>query len=516
MLWLILSFLTLGRIFYASRGFLSGPEAYLLLCGQRLDWGFIEGPAGVPALIRLSTWLVGCGPFGVRVLSPCFLLLLSFMLWWTVSSLYGKRVAFWSVLAFNFLPLVNATGLVMDGAMIVGTFWMVALAWSSLLASKATTTLSSWIFYGLVLAITTQVSYCVGWLFIVVIAMIIIRRYRFPWLGVGLALLLLAASWMGPLWWNFNNEWLQWSQMTWGSLWSYNFPVWSLVQHSLVFWQFVFLIPLVVFSLTYALFFSQNQKKESNKNLSFSLFSVVPFVFCLTGVGHDAPSLGLQIVLWAMILPNLINFFLQTRWRQYGGLSLLCVTGIISCLVIFEMIPLHENSDNESLWYVPRRSGVSGVQKLALEILRLRALQKDDAQNSHSSSAPPFIIAQTPELASLLGALLPIDYPELQGAPSVFTPESPSFSSQFQLWPHYADAVASGFMDPLYTEEPMTSPFIGHRALYVTSELAEDLPETISGAFGAIIPVSRGTLERDHHSEEFMIYECENYQMMSL
>ena len=165
MLWLILSFLTLGRIFYASRGFLSGPEAYLLLCGKRLDWGFIEGPAGVPALIRLSTSLGGCGPFGVRVLSPCFLLLLSLTLWWIVSNLYGKRVAFWSVLAFNFLPLVNAAGLVMDGAMIVGTFWMIALAWSSLLASKAATTLSSWIFYGLVLAITTQVSYCVGWLF---------------------------------------------------------------------------------------------------------------------------------------------------------------------------------------------------------------------------------------------------------------------------------------------------------------------------------------------------------------
>lgn len=514
MLWMILSFLTAGRILFASMGFLSGPEAYLMLCGQRLDWCFVEGPAGVPSLIRLSTSLGGCGPFGVRILSPCFLLLSSFVLWRLVSSLRGKRVAFWSVVAFNLLPIVNTAALVMDGTMIAATLWMITLAWSWLLIKSIKPSLASWVIYGLLLAVTTQVSYCVGWLLLVVIVIMVVERSKIDWLALGIALFLLAASWVGPLWWNIDHEWLQWSQITWGSVWSYQLPPWSFTPvSSSLFWSwFLLLFPL--FFLSVACFIFSCEKKAKKKNLAFAVLLVVPFLFCIVGIGHNRPSCGLQLLLWAMLLPGIVDFFLTTNWRKISGLLVLCATGFFSLFVILDIMPLVDTqTNNELVWSIPSRTGVKGVQKLAVELLRLRVLQTG---SNTSPSAPPFIIAETPQLASLLGALLPIHYLELAGAPSVFTPESPSFSSQFQLWPHYADAVASGIVDPLYTEEPMTSPFIGHDAFYVTSELTEDLPETISGAFSQVTPISEVTLQEGKRSEKLMIYECKNYQMMSL
>ena len=511
MLWIILLLLPIGRLFLAFPGCLNGTEAYLLLCGQRLDWGFVEGPAGVPALIRMSTWFAGSSLLSIRLLSPFLLLLASFVLWKLALHLYGRRVAFWSVLAFNILPLTNAAALIMDGTIVVTTLWIVTLSWSWLLITNHKTGLLSWVFYGLLLGMTTQVSYSVGCLLLVVLAILLLRKNKCDWLGVAVSLLLLALSWLGPIWWNMHHDWLQWGQITWGSFWSYNIPSWNMVRSSPWFWQFLLLLSLSFLSMGHLLFSSE--KKEQKQNLPFFILLIVPFLFCLGGVGHDNPSFGLQLVLWAMLLPSIVDFFLKREWRAKSGFVLLSIAAIFSALQILEIAPVINNT---SPWSIPSYQGVGGVQKVAVELLRLRALEKDAATNPNVASATIFIIAETPELASLLGAFLPIHYPELEGAPSVFTPESPSFSSQFQLWPHYADAIASGVVDPLYTEETKISPFLGHDALYITTESFEDLPETISGAFSSVLPVTEVILQRGNQSEHLHIYECKNYQMLSL
>ena len=570
MLWIILLLLTIGRLFLACTGCLNGTEAYLLLCGQHLNWGFVEGPAGVPALIRMSTWLAGSSPMGIRLSSPFLLLLASFMLWQLAIHLYGKRVAFWSVLAFNVLPLTNTAGLIMDGTIVVTTLWIVTLSWSWLLITHHKTGLLSWVVYGLLLGITTQVSYSVGWLLLVVLVIIYARQQKCDWLGVAVTFLLLMLSWVGPIGWNMDHDWLQWGQITWGSFWSYDLPPWKVLQLSPWFWQFLLLLLLSIPSIAPMLFSCKGE--EFKKNLSFLVLLLVPFLFCVGGIGHDSPSFGLQLVLWAMLLPSIVDFFLKTEWRaksgtrlfhtdsaaacehlmdtvsasncssgsmkhtavvaihhlpclhqdswrlatnQYEicGLVLLSIAAIFSALQILEIAPVINNA---SLWSIPSYQGVRGLPKIAAEILRLRALEKETLHDLNVPSSTIFIIAETPELASLLGAFLPIHYSELEGAPSVFTPESPSFSSQFQLWPHYADAVASGVVDPLYTEETKTSPFLGHDAFYVTTESLEDLPETISGAFSSVLLVSEATLQRGNQSEHLHIYECKNYQMLPL
>jgi 4-amino-4-deoxy-L-arabinose transferase-like glycosyltransferase len=512
MLWIILSLLTVVRLLLAVTGCFSGPESYLMLCGERLDWGFVEGPAGVPALITLSTVLGGSSLFGVRLLSPCLLLLSSVVLWWLVRNLWGKKVAFWSILAFNLLPLTNAEALVMDGAMVIAAFWIMTLAWSWFLIVSKKSDLLSWVCFGFLLGTTTQVSYAIGWLLPVVIAILIVRHQKIPWLALGAAVLLFALGWVGPFWWNAHHDWLQWEKMTWGSFWSYHMPAWNWTLASPWCWLLLSL-PLILWGCVANLFFS-SKKKGGNDIFYFPMLLVVPLLFCLGGIGHDAPSFGLQLVLLATLLPGIVDVFLKTGWRKKGGFVLLCVTGVLSLVLTFYFY--NESAEDESPWSIPSPRGVEGVQKVAAELLRLRVLKTDSSQETSLSLSPPFIIAETPELAALLGAVLPIHYPELEGAPSVFTPESPSFSSQFQLWPHYADAVATGAVDPLYTEEPKTSPFLGRHALYITTESEQDLPETISSAFSTVVPVSEATLQRGKRSEHLIIYECSNYQMMSL
>lgn len=521
MLWVILSLLTAGRLLVAATGSFSGLEAYLMLCAQRLDWGFVEGPAGIPALIRVSAALGGWSPFGVRLLSPLLLLLASVVLGRLACRLRGKEVAFWSVVAFNLLPLANVAGLVMDGTMVAAALWMMALSWSWLLVVNKKNSLPSWIGFGFLLGITTQVSYAVGWL-LPLLLIIMVKRKQVNVLGIGSAFLLLLLSWIGPLWWNAHHDWLQWSHITWGSFWSWkidfvqNFtpaarlegslmPFLILIRESLWCWTMLLSLPLFFLGITNLMFSSE--KKQREDNFYFLVLLVVPFLFFLGSIGHDDPSFALQLVLSAMLLPGIVSFFLKTAWAKKMGLALLMIVTIFSLLIISEIIPPAENS---SSWFIPSSRGVVGVQKIAVELLRLRALEIE------ASAQPPFIIAETPDLAALLGAVLPIHYPELLGAPSVFTPESPSFSSQFQLWPHYADAVATGIVDPLYTEETKTSPFLGRNAFYVTTESSEELPETISGAFATVVPIGEGTLQRGKRPEHLIIYTCKNYQMLSL
>jgi hypothetical protein len=159
---------------------------------------------------------------------------------------------------------------------------------------------------------------------------------------------------------------------------------------------------------------------------------------------------------------------------------------------------------------LPSPLGVQGIGDLAGELLSLRR-GRTDAKGEQS-----FLIASTPGLAALLGSKITVDYPERPGAPSVFAAESPSLNSSFSLWPSYPDAVAAGVVDALYTEEKSASPFLGRNALYITTETREELPQTITGAFGAVGLLKEVPLTWNGRPVTIRIYQCEDYHTLSL
>jgi len=159
---------------------------------------------------------------------------------------------------------------------------------------------------------------------------------------------------------------------------------------------------------------------------------------------------------------------------------------------------------------LPSPIGVTGVGELAKTVL---AIQKERPDPKGQSS---FLIASTPGLAALLGSRITLDYPERPGAPSVFAVESPSMGSSYAFWPSYPDAVAAGKPDNLYTEEKSASPFLGRNALYITTESKEELPQTITGAFGAVGLLKELPIEVNGRTQTIRIYQCEEYRTLSL
>jgi hypothetical protein len=226
-------------------------------------------------------------------------------------------------------------------------------------------------------------------------------------------------------------------------------------------------------------------------------------------VGFDAFSLGrfklsqgVLIALTSFLVPFLIRqAYSGAIWRMIIialGVAMAALSSLI--LLCPSLIPGSLSSP----------LGVQGLGDVAEATLALRGARPAP------SGEKPFLIASTPGLAALLGSRINIVYPERPGSPSVFAVESPSLASSYALWPSYADAVAAGVKDPLYTEEKSVSPFLGRNALYITTESKEELPQTITGAFGAVGLLKEVPVTWNGRAFTLRIYQCENYRTLAL
>jgi hypothetical protein len=218
--------------------------------------------------------------------------------------------------------------------------------------------------------------------------------------------------------------------------------------------------------------------------------------------GSLTVSLGLLVAFCGAVTPFLVRLAYVGRiWAiviLLAGVAASSLSGLV--MIAPSTIPVG----------LPSPVGTTGVGELAEAVV---ALQKERPDSKGQSS---FLIASSPGLASLVGSKIIFDYPERPGAPSVFAPESPSMASSYALWPSYADAVAAGVADTLYTEEKSASPFLGRNALYITTETKEELPQTITGAFGAVGLLKELPIEINGRPQMIRIYQCEDYRSLAL
>jgi len=237
------------------------------------------------------------------------------------------------------------------------------------------------------------------------------------------------------------------------------------------------------------------------KNRWIGWYGVAPGWDAVTLVSHHL-SLGLIVAVSSFLVPWLV--LLAFRSRVWSIVMLVIAVASASVSGLWLMIPRTIPSG------LPSPVGVRGVGELARTVL---ALQKE---RPDPKGQPSFLIASTPGLAAILGSRITADYPERPGAPSVFAVESPSMSSSYAFWPSYPDAVAAGKPDNLYTEEKSASPFLGRNALYITTETKEELPQTITGAFGAVGLLKEQPIMVNGRTQMIRIYQCEEYRTLSL
>jgi hypothetical protein len=125
-----------------------------------------------------------------------------------------------------------------------------------------------------------------------------------------------------------------------------------------------------------------------------------------------------------------------------------------------------------------------------------------------ASDGGGFLIAENTEQASVLAVFFKTAVGSVY--PPVFVPESPALTSQFGLWPSYADFIASDLVvDELFTEQKGYNLFAGRNALY----LGSDLPQTIKGAFTQVSPLRKIQLP---DGGELTIFLCLDYQTLPL
>ena len=218
--------------------------------------------------------------------------------------------------------------------------------------------------------------------------------------------------------------------------------------------------------------------------------------------GSRTVSLGVLVALCGVVAPFLVRLaYVGRTWALVilvAGVAASSLSGLV--MMAPSTIPAG----------LPSPFGTTGVGELAESVVALQK-ERPDAKGAHA-----FLIAPTPGLAALLGSRITLDYPERPGAPSVFAAESPSLNSSYALWPSYADAVAAGVKDNLYTEEKSASPFLGRNALYITTETKEELPQTITGAFGAVGLLKELPIEINGRPQVIRIYQCEDYRSLAL
>lgn len=171
-------------------------ELYFLMCGQRLDWGYVDQPPGVALVARLATELAGMSLVGIRlpaalaaaglvVLAGAFAVRLGGGLFSAV--LAGLTVAVAPALAtWGHLLTMNA---------FQPLVWL-GLAWTAFsLVEERGRSFARWASFGLLVGVGANFKYdVVFWLAGLALGVLLSRdgRRAMHWRGVGLAALVAA------------------------------------------------------------------------------------------------------------------------------------------------------------------------------------------------------------------------------------------------------------------------------------------------------------------------------------
>src|SRR5207302_3009923 len=106
---------------------LSPDEAYYYLWSQHPALSYYSKGPAVAFTIKAGTALFGANEFGVRFFSPLLALGTSLILFFFARRLYGEKVAIWTMLLMNAIPIFNVGGVLMTIDSLSIFFWAAAL-----------------------------------------------------------------------------------------------------------------------------------------------------------------------------------------------------------------------------------------------------------------------------------------------------------------------------------------------------------------------------------------------------
>src|SRR5260370_33122382 len=129
-LFLLIGFLIIStgiRWWFAANVELSSDESYHYLWAQHPDISYYSKGPGVALAILAGTSLFGPTEFGVRFLSPLLALGTSIFVYLLGHKLFREKVAFWSTIILNLLPVFNVESTLITVVSLSIFFWSAAL-----------------------------------------------------------------------------------------------------------------------------------------------------------------------------------------------------------------------------------------------------------------------------------------------------------------------------------------------------------------------------------------------------
>jgi 4-amino-4-deoxy-L-arabinose transferase-like glycosyltransferase len=520
--WLLLIFvlaLTAVRLFLAAHYELSPDEAYYYLWSQHPDICYYSKGPGVALAILASTSLFGHSELGVRFLSPLLGLGTSLILYFLARHLYREKIAFWSVIGLNVLPIFNVGAMVMTIDPLSLFFWVAALYTFWLALEQSPKGVWLWVATGVLVGLGFISKYTNAFqLLSIFLFLLVVPKHRRELVRPRFYFLLLGFSpfLLPPIIWNQQHEWITLAHLSLRGGLQKPFAIHFvsiarfLGAHLGVYSPLVFIAFLIAF-------FASIRKAFQNTKVCFLLTFSWPIlltfsVFALKQPGEanwTAPafvSLGILTTSWWL-----------NSARENRNVTRLCIAGLL--LAAFMTVVA---VDLDLLRIVGLKIPYRLDPSARLRGWKTVAEQIENFRNDFEQKLgePVFLIGNKYQTASMLSFYLKDPRIEDPGHPPVYIPESQDIQNEFSFWPRYDEFIeptdktnASSY----FTEQNGVNPFINRTALYITDRRDGTPPQTLQNSFTrwelvAVFQLSR----RELPLREIRVFACYQYQTLPL
>ncbi len=507
------------RFWFGATLELSPDEGFHYQWAQHPDVSYYRNGPGVALAILAGTSLFGPTEFGVRFLSPLLAFCTSLLVYLLGRKLGREKVAFWSVVGLNLLPLFNfeSVHLTVDS---LSLFWWVAALYLFWLAIERSPRFSIlWPASGVIIGLGFLCKYENAIELVSILLFLwVVPKYRSELRRPNFYLLLVcfAPFLAPPILWNMRHDWLGLDQLTNQALLNALFTIRFSHLSESFFNQLALYSPLLLVGLLIALFGSIRKAFQNSKIcllLTFSwpalLLYVILSLHQVSDPAWTAPAfVGLGILA--------THYWLQTASQRalVSGfcLAALILSGLQASLVmnpnLMRTIGIPLPHDLEA------NSKMQGWRTIAEAIDRFRT----DFESK--LGAKVFLIGNEYQTSSMLAFYLKDKRSAGPGHPPVYIPESQDIQNEYSFWPRYdefVEADPSSKPDTTFTEEAGVNPFMDRTALYITDRAEASPPQNIQNAFTRWELVAVYELTRkDRPLRQIRIFACYQYQTLPL
>ncbi|HEX4087009.1 MAG TPA: glycosyltransferase family 39 protein [Chthoniobacteraceae bacterium] len=522
-LFLFLALLTVARYVLAASYELSSDEAYYYLWSQHPALSYFSKGPGVAVAIRISTALFGANEFGVRFFSPLLGLGTSLIVFFIARRVYNERVAIWTVLLLNAIPIFNVGSIVMTIDPLSIFFWAAAVFTFWLALEKSPSFTWWWPFTGLLIGLGFLAKYTNAMeLLSILLILGTTKRYRRDLLSPGFWSMLVIAllSTIPVILWNQSHAWITLVHLSARGGLNTRFAL-----HPGAFLQFLgghclVYSPLVFIGLIWSLWWAAERARVQFKPRFLGAFAlpllVMYAILALKSPGEPNWTAPAFITLGILGTALWLERIEESPWmRRYAAtalvLALMMTTVTLNTDILRAVhIPLSYENDPSS-----RLRG----WKTAAE-----AIQQFRHEFEQQTGKPVFLIGNKYQTCASLAFYMTDHRVEGPGDPPVYIPESQDIENEFSFWPRYDefDTPPAGQVrqDTYYTEEQGVNLFEGRNALFITDESrggSERPPSAIERGFQTVRMVRLFRIERRGQPlRDLRVFACYNYHTLSL